>query len=67
MEPIERWYRFADLKERGIVSNRVTLGRWINEGRFPPGVRLGPNVTAWPESRIREFLDKRAAESGIEL
>ena len=29
--------RFRDLKDRGIVSNHVTLKRWIEREGFPPG------------------------------
>jgi hypothetical protein len=36
--------RYRDLKERGIVNNRVTLSRWIASEGFPAGVQLGPNT-----------------------
>ena len=36
--------RFRDLKDRRIVSNHVTLGRWIAGEGFPPGFMLGPNT-----------------------
>ena len=55
--------RFADLKERGIVSNRVTLARWIKNNNFPPGFMLGPNSRAWTEETIEAHVAKRAAES----
>ena len=45
--------RFRDLKDRGIVSNHVTLKRWIEREGFPPGRLLGPNTRVWRESRSR--------------
>ncbi|WP_420564158.1 helix-turn-helix transcriptional regulator [Thalassobaculum sp.] len=56
-----RFIRFADLVERGIVSNRQTLGRWIRHHGFPRGVRLGPNTTAWVESDVDDWLEGRTA------
>ena len=53
--------RFADLKARGIVSNWMTLRRWIEREGFPPGVKLGPNTRAWPEFDIDEWLAGRRA------
>ena len=41
------YLRFKDLKQRGVVSNRVTLARWIADGLFPPPIHLGPNSIAW--------------------
>jgi hypothetical protein len=51
--------RFADLKARGIVANWPTLKRWIEREGFPPGLKLGPNTRAWPESEIEEWLAGR--------
>jgi predicted DNA-binding transcriptional regulator AlpA len=63
-----RYIRFAELKARNIVSNRMTLSRWIKAGRFPKPVHLGPNTTAWAsdevdafEARIRAEREGRAA------
>jgi len=55
--------RFCDLKARGIVGNWVTLKRWIEREGFPPGVKLGPNTRAWPESEIDEWVVGRRAWS----
>ncbi len=54
-----RYIRFADLKELGIVDNWVTLGNWIRREGFPPGVKLGPNTTAWPEPLVEHWLANR--------
>jgi predicted DNA-binding transcriptional regulator AlpA len=56
--------RFRDLKARGIVSNHVTLKRWIEKEGFPPGILLGPNSRAWLESDIDAWLASRPTERG---
>jgi hypothetical protein len=53
--------RFADLKARGVVSNWVTLARWIEREGFPPGKRLGPNTRAWRDDEIEAWLETRPA------
>ncbi len=50
--------RYADLVERGLVRNRMTLRRWILAGRFPAPIALGPNTLAWPEDEIEAFENK---------
>ncbi len=55
--------RFKQLKERGVVTNRVTLGRWIRDQGFPPGFLLGPNSRAWTEDSVDAWLAARAAET----
>jgi predicted DNA-binding transcriptional regulator AlpA len=52
--------RFRDLKERGIVSNHVTLTRWIEREGFPPGLLLGPNTRAWREAEVEAWLASRS-------
>lgn len=54
-----RLLRFSDLKGRGIVNNRVTLGRWIKNQNFPPGFLLGANTRVWKESDIDSWLTDR--------
>jgi predicted DNA-binding transcriptional regulator AlpA len=51
--------RFRDLKDRRIVSNHVTLGRWIEKEGFPPGMMLGPNTRVWREADIEAWLASR--------
>ena len=59
--------RFRHLKERGIVDNRTTLGRWIKRHGFPPGILIGPNSRAWTEEVIEAWLVERArASAGTE-
>jgi predicted DNA-binding transcriptional regulator AlpA len=54
-----RFVRYRDLKERGLINNRVTLGRWIESGGFPPPLKIGPNTVVWPEHEIDEWLATR--------
>ena len=51
--------RFANLKARGIVSNHVTLKRWIETEGFPPGRLLGPNTRVWTEAEIEAWVASR--------
>jgi predicted DNA-binding transcriptional regulator AlpA len=60
--PIERLLRYADLKELGIVRNRVTLGRLIKFEGFPPGKLLGQNTRVWPEGGVQTWLASRPVE-----
>lgn len=65
-QPMQKLLRFKDLKERGIVSNRVTLSRRIKDQGFPPGFLLGPNSRAWTEDEIEAYVEKlRAAEPKV--
>ena len=50
-----QWWRFRELRERGIVSNRTTLARWQKELGFPEGVLLGPRTRAWTEDEVRAW------------
>jgi hypothetical protein len=42
------WLGFADLKQRGIVSNWVTLRNRIKNQGFPQGKLFGVNTRRWP-------------------
>lgn len=55
----QKFLRFADLRERGIVGNRVTLGAWIRARGFPPGILAGPNTRLWLETDIDAWLASR--------
>jgi len=52
--------RFDDLVARGILSNRVTLARWIEKQGFPAGFKLGPNSRAWTQESVDKWLSDRA-------
>ena len=54
---------FADLQERNIVTNRVTLKRWQDQLGFPRGFLIGPNSRRFPEDEVQAWLAARAAAS----
>lgn len=54
--------RFKTLQARGIVDNFPTLVRWIEEWGFPPGRLLGPNVRAWTEDEVADWLESRPTD-----
>ena len=62
---MSKFLRFKDLRDRGIVTNRVTLARWIKEQEFPRGILLGPNSRAYAEDQVDEWLETRAAKREI--
>lgn len=53
------YLRFADLCSRGIVSNRVTLYRWIKTQGFPRPIKLGPNTAVWRADQVEHWLAAR--------
>ena len=55
---------------RGLRANEVcsaltiskpTLYRWISNGKFPPGIKIGASIRIWLESDINEFLVTKTA------
>jgi prophage regulatory protein len=55
----KRFLKYRDLEDQGIVSNRMTLRRWIAEHGFPSPVQLGPNSIAWMADEIDAWLASR--------
>ena len=53
------YLRFRDLKDRGLVRNRTTLGRWIRDRGFPPGTMIGLNTRVWTAEEIDKWVDKQ--------
>jgi predicted DNA-binding transcriptional regulator AlpA len=51
-----------DLKAAGYITSDATHYRDIAAGRFPLGRLISPNVRAWTESEIREWLLSRPTE-----
>jgi predicted DNA-binding transcriptional regulator AlpA len=64
---VDRFVRFRDLKARGLLSNHVTLGRWIKYEGFPPGMMLGPNTRVWTEAEIEAWIASRPTENTAPL
>ena len=55
-------WRYADLVSAGIVRNRTTLYRWIQQQGFPSGILIGPNTRVWPREDVLAWLtDRRQA------
>jgi predicted DNA-binding transcriptional regulator AlpA len=54
-----KYLRYTDLQARGIVSNRMTLRRWIQTEGFPAPTLIGPNTIAWPEEEVDNWLAER--------
>jgi len=55
------YLRFNDLVARGILRNRVTLGRWTKDRGFPSGLKIGDNTRVWTEESIERWIAERAA------
>lgn len=51
-----RWLSFNDLVQANIVTNRVTLRRWIATRGFPKGRMLGENTRRWREDEVERWL-----------
>lgn len=47
--------RTADVVTLLNIS-KPTLYRWVREGRFPAGVKYGPNTTGWPRHVVDQWL-----------
>jgi hypothetical protein len=55
--------RFADLIERGIVNSWPQLKRLQQLHGFPLGKMLSPNIRAWTEAEIDEWIGSRPVEN----
>jgi predicted DNA-binding transcriptional regulator AlpA len=56
---VGRFLRFADLRERGIIRTRPTLKNRIKRHGFPRGRLIGPNMRAWTEEEVADWLASR--------
>lgn len=45
--------------------SKATWWAGIREGRFPAGVKLGPNTTAWRVEDIRALIERTSAEGAL--
>jgi predicted DNA-binding transcriptional regulator AlpA len=45
-----------------IRVSRSTLWNWVNQGRFPRPLRIGPNVSGWRASEVFEWLEQHGWE-----
>jgi hypothetical protein len=60
---LDRYYRFKDLKELGIVSNWPTLLAWIRERGFPPGISPSPRIRLFDRRSVQDWLDRQSKEA----
>lgn len=44
--------------------SRATVYRLIADGRFPPSVKLGERISAWPVAALEQWANERI-ESGM--
>jgi prophage regulatory protein len=44
-----------------LSVSRETLFRWVRVGHFPAGIKLGPNVRAWPRDVVESWIAARAS------
>jgi prophage regulatory protein len=49
---------------RRLDIHTQTLWKWVREGRFPKGVKIGPMRTVWSEATIAQWLDEQRANPG---
>ncbi|MGP5518996.1 helix-turn-helix transcriptional regulator [Psychrobacter celer] len=43
-----------------LPFGRTTLHEWSRDGRFPTSVRLSPNMAAWRNADVLEWLEKQS-------
>ncbi|KIL99560.1 hypothetical protein CCC_04076 [Paramagnetospirillum magnetotacticum MS-1] len=57
--------RYKDLVEQGIVNNRMTLKRMIDERKFPAPIRFGRSI-AWEADLIANWAASlRNSNNGV--
>jgi hypothetical protein len=62
-----RLFRFADLRDRGVVNSWPQLKRLQKLHGFPLGKMLSPNVRAWTEDEIDGWFNSRKSENTAPL
>ena len=61
-QPEKLFIRARELIAAGIAPSKPTLWRWVDEGRFPQPVSLGPHTKAFRQTDIDKWLAERTAE-----
>lgn len=54
----EYFMRLPDVQKL-VPADRTTLWRWVKAGTFPAPVKLGPNLSAWPASQVKDWIKDR--------
>lgn len=52
--PAKGFIRLQDVLKR-IPVGKSTIWNWVQEGKFPPPVKLSDRVTAWPVAAIEQW------------
>lgn len=64
------WQTMVDrmLRLRAVTQitslSKSTIYRFIDDGRFPKGVKLGERAVGWPEGEVRAWVQERINERG---
>jgi predicted DNA-binding transcriptional regulator AlpA len=59
---VPTFLRFSDLKARGIAKSWAQLGLLQKNHGFPAGRLLSPQIRAWTEEEVAEWLAGRPIE-----
>lgn len=46
-------------------ASRSSIYRWIEQGLFPPPIKLGPRMVRWKSTDLEEFERERDSGSDI--
>ena len=55
---LPKYERWSQLKKR-IPFCKTTLYALINQGKFPPPVKLTERISAWDVDSVNEWLESR--------
>jgi len=47
--------------------HRSTLWRGINDGRYPPPIKVGPGTNRWRASEVAAYLERAASERALKI
>jgi predicted DNA-binding transcriptional regulator AlpA len=51
---------YKELHEAGMLPQRQTVRGWINKGKFPAPIEMGPGRWhIWPTGQIKDYLSER--------
>jgi prophage regulatory protein len=61
-QPEKLFVRAREIVSAGIVPSKATLWRWVEEGRFPKPITLGPHAKAFRQADVDRWLAERTGE-----
>lgn len=50
-----------------LPFSRTTLHEWSRDGRFPKSIRLSPNMVAWKNAEVLEWLNNHTNNASTNL